>query len=345
MLVEQARDVARRWVLDEASAGPGFAGAFFVGSSTTMPPTATLPATSDVDVKVVVDVADAPDKIGKLRYEGVLLDVSYVAADRLRSPDEILGDYLLAGGLREAELIADPTGRLAATRNVVVRDFARRRWVRRRCAHARGRVLDRLRELRGSDPFHDQVLSWVFPTGAVTHVLQVAGLRSPTVRRCYVAAREVLVEHGHADLHEVLLALLGSRDTTPRRVERHVAGLARAFDAACAVTDAPFFFASDISGPARPIAIDGSLELIRRGDHREAVFWIVATAAKCQKLLAHGGAPTVRDDCASRLRELVGDLGISSFAELEERRRQVEAVLPQVDDVAEAILARTASDA
>ena len=35
-----------------------------------------------------------------------------------------------------------------------------------------------------------------------------------------------------------------------------------------------------ITPAARPIAIDGSRELIEAGAHREAVFWIVATFAR-----------------------------------------------------------------
>jgi hypothetical protein len=345
MLVAQARAVARRWVLDDASAAPAFAGAFFVGSATALAPAATLPPTSDVDVRVVVDVPDPPDKIGKFAHDGVLLDVSYVSADRLRSPDQVLGDYLLAGDMRWSELIADPTGQLAATRAVVAERFARRAWVRRRCAHARDGVLHRLRGLRDSDPLSDQVISWVFPTGAVTYVLLVAGLRNPTVRRRYVVVRELLAEHGRVDLYETLLELLGCQRMTPRRVEHHLAALAHAFDAASAVADAPFIFASDISRAARPIAIDGSRELIRQGDHREAVFWMVATYAKCQKILAHGAAPTTRDACEVGLRELIGDLGIASVADLEERRRRVEDVLPRVCDVAEAIITGTSRDA
>jgi hypothetical protein len=322
MLVAQARAVARRWVLDDASAASAFAGAFFVGSVTALAPAATLPPTSDVDVRVVVDVPDPPDKIGKFAHDGVLLDVSYVSADRLRSPDQVLGDYLLAGDMRWSELIADPTGQLAATRAVVAERFARRAWVRRRCAHARDGVLHRLRGLRDSDPLSDQVISWVFPTGAVTYVLLVAGLRNPTVRRRYVVVRELLAEHGRVDLYETLLELLGCQRMTPRRVEHHLAALAHAFDAASAVAD-------------------GSRELILHGDHREAVFWMVATYAKCQKILAHGAAPTTRDACEVGLRELIGDLGIASVADLEERRRRVEDVLPRVCDVAEAIIAGT----
>jgi len=60
------------------------------------------------------------------------------------------------------------------------------------------------------------------------------------------------------------------------RVEQHLAALTESFDAAKALIVTPFFFAADISDIARPIAIDGSRELIAHGEHREAI-WMVVT--------------------------------------------------------------------
>jgi hypothetical protein len=337
--VAHARDVARHWVLREGTALPGFAGAFFVGSITRLAPTATLPFTSDVDVKVIVDVSELPRKIGKFLVDGVLLDVSFVSADVLWSPERVLGDCILAGSVRSSQRIADPSGLLAATQAVVSVEFARAPWVRRRCGHARDRVLDRSRGVRRDDPLPDQVIAWVFLAGAMTHLLLVAGLRDLTVRRCYVAVRELLAEHGRADVHETLLELLGCQRMTPRRVEYHSGALARAFDAATAVADAPFVFRTDISQAARRVAVDGSRELIAGGAHREAVFWMVATYAKAQKLLAHGAEPAMRDAAEVGLRELLADLAIPAFADLERRVRWIEHTLPDIWRVAEDIIA------
>ena len=341
MRVAQARAVGRRWVRAEAAAARSFAGAFFTGSITALAPDAALPPTSDVDVKVVVAGGDAPAKLGKFVSDGVLLDVSFVAAERLRRAEDVLGDHVLAGGFRGAELIVDPAGRLAAVQARVARDFARRAWVRRRCAQAHERVHERLRGLRAGDPLADQVLAWVFATGGITHVLLVAGLRDPTVRRRYATVGELLAEHGRADVHELLLDLLGCRTMTRRRIAHHVTALARAFDAAAAVPDAPFFFVTDISPPARPVAIAGSSEMIAQGAHREAVFWMVATYAKCMKILDHGAPRAVSTACADGFGDLLADLGITSFADLDARRRRVETALPRIWRVAEEIVAGT----
>ena len=66
-------------------------------------------------------------------------------------------------------------------------------------------------------------------------------------------------------------------------------------------------FAADLTPAARPVAIDGSRALVEGGNHREAVFWIVATAARCQAVLADR-APALARDREPAFRALVADL-------------------------------------
>lgn len=343
LLVREAKEVARRWVMEEAAGVPGFRGAFFAGSTNWLPDDAHLPATSDLDVTVVLADPDPPEKPGKFVYGDVLLEVSYLPDERLRSPEAVLGDYHLAGGFRTPSIIADPSGRLGELQAAVSRDYARRRWVQERCEHARDNVLRHLRSLDASGPFHDAVTAWLFGTGVTTHVLLVAGLKNPTVRRRYVAARELLAEYGGLDLYEELLGLLGCARLGRGRVEEHLASLTDAFDAAKAVADAPFFFVSDISDVARPVAIDGSRELIENGQHREAVFWMVATYSRCQKLFHHAAPAGSEDRFGDGFRMLLGDLGIASFADLRRRSERVERFLPAVWEAAQTIMAANPS--
>jgi hypothetical protein len=343
MTVKQAKDVARRWVMEEASKVPGFYGAFYAGSTNWLPDDAALPATSDVDVMVVLTDPDPPHKPGKFVYRDVLLEVSYLPSEQLRSPGLILGHYHLAGSFRTQSIISDPSGRLTELQAAVSRDYAKRRWVYKRCEHANNNVLRFLRLLNASETFHDQVTAWLFATGVTTHVLLVAGLKNPTVRRRYVAARDLLEEYGHLDFHEALLELLGCARMSRAQAELHLAALTDAFDAAKAVVKTPFFFASDISDIARPIAIDGSRELIERGQHREAVFWIVATYCRCQKVLHHDAPAGMKDGFDHGYRLLLGDLGITSFADLRRRGKRVNGFLPRVWEVAEAIMAANRS--
>ncbi|HEY65625.1 MAG TPA: hypothetical protein G4O02_13745 [Caldilineae bacterium] len=339
MIVKHAKDVARQWVIEEASKVPGFYGAFYHGSMNWLPDDAILPATSDVDVMVVFADPAPPDKLGKFIYQDVILEVSYLSSDQLQSPDLILGDYRMAGSFRIPSIILDPSGQLTRLQAAVSKDYAKRQWVCKRCEHARNNVLKNLQSLNESEPFHDQVTAWLFATGVTTHVLLVAGLKNPTVRRRYMAAQELLAEYGHLDFYETLLEMLGCAQMSRVRVEHHLAVLTDVFDVAKAVVKTPFFFASDISDIARPIAIDGSRELIERGYHREAIFWMVATYSRCQKVLYHDAPVEMRDKFSPGYRQLLGDLGITSFADLRQRNEQGKGFLSRVWEVAEAIMA------
>lgn len=338
MIVRDARNAARTWVLDEASELPGFHGALYHGSVVSMPDDSPVEPTSDVDIVLVVDDPEAQRKLGKFAYRGVLLEASFIQWKLCRSPELILANYTLAGTFRSPGVILDPSGELTRIQKAVAKDYAKRNWVLRRCENARDKVLGHLRSLDQNMPFHDQVTAWLFGTGVTTHVLLVAGSRNPTVRKRYLAARELLADYGHASFYETLLELLGCAQMTQVQVERHLAPLSDAFDAACAVIKTPFFFSADISEAARPIAIDGSRELVDRGDHREAIFWIVATYARCQKVLYHDAPSDVYERHEHGFRELLGDLGIASLTDMTRRRDQVLHAIPEIWEVAEAII-------
>jgi hypothetical protein len=162
------------------------------------------------------------------------------------------------------------------------------------------------------------VLAWLFPTGVTTHVLLTAGLRNPTVRLRYLAARTLLADYGRPGFHQELLALLGCAELPRERVERHLTAMTAAFDTAAAV--------------------DGSRDLVGRGHHREAVFWIAATYARCLAILA-SDAPAAAPGYTPGFSALLGDLGIASPADLGRRAGEVRGFLPRLRGVAAAILA------
>lgn len=344
MNLHQARSAARQWVADEAAGLPGFQGAFLTGSAIWLPGTATFPPTSDVDITLVYDRpgesgSDLPEDPGKFRYGDVVLEASWIAARDLRSPDLMLGNYHLAGSFRSPDhILADPAGALGELVPVVSRDYANRFWVARRVDHAMGKITRGLESLNAAAPVHEQVLSWVFPTGVTTHVLLLAGLRNATVRQRYVAVRELLAEYDRLDLHDELLDLLGCARMSPARAGHHLDALITVFDAVKDRARSPFPFAADISEVGRPIAIDGSRDLIARGYHREAVFWIVVTYSRCLAVL-HADVPDLSADAfEDGYRALLGDLGIGPAGDLERRRNRLEALLPRLQKVADEIM-------
>lgn len=338
MKVAEARAAASEWVMKHAHQQARFLGAYFSGSTVGLPDDAELSGSSDVDVVVVIAEDNPPLKLGKLLYRDTLLEVTYLSWNQLSSVEKVLTSYHLAGSFRVDTIIADPTGRLRKLQIHVSRHFAERVWVRRRCENAREKIVNELRSIDPSASWHDQVTAWLFPTGVTTHVLLVAALRNPTVRLRYLAARDVLTEYGHTDLYPELMKLLGCAHLSPQRVEYHVDELAKTFDAAAAVAKTPFFFSSDITAAARPIVIDGSYELIKAGYHREAVFWIVATFARCHKVLSADAPPDLQRALAPAFDAVVADLGITSTHDLLRRAEEVVQFLPRLWETTEAIL-------
>ncbi|HZU13414.1 MAG TPA: hypothetical protein VFB58_11290 [Chloroflexota bacterium] len=331
----RARALARRWVLAEGSRIPGFHGAYLAGSINWLPDDAVLPATSDLDINVVV-TGNAPLRREKLLYHGLLLEITSLPFEQIRSPEMVLGHYHLAGGFRRPSVLLDPSGDLTALQQAVTRGYAQREWVRQRCDHARREALAGLGDVTSPGSSPAQVMSWLFATGRSTHVLLTAGLRNPTVRTRYAAVRELLAEYGHREFHDTLLDLLGSRQMSRRRVERHLTALETIFDVA-KDRSTSFPFACDISELARPLAIDGSRDLIANGLYREAVFWIAVTHLRCRLVLAAEHPASVRQ-FDTDYRELLDDLGIASRGDLTVREEQVRDQMARVWEVAEAIM-------
>ena len=344
MNLDQARAAARQWVAHEAAAMEGFQGAFLTGSAIWLPGTATFPPTSDVDMILVHggttgSAPELPTAPGKFRFRDVVLEASWIPARELHSPDLVLGNYHLAGSFRSADhILADPSGTLGELVPVVSRDYAKRLWVARRVDHARDKITRGLESWDTTAPLHQQMLSWVFPTGVTTHLLLLAGLRNATVRRRYVAVRDLLAEYDRLDFYDELLDLLGCARLGSAAVGDHLEALVRIFDAVTGRATSRFPFAADLTEVGRPVAIDGGRDLIARGDHREAVFWIVVTYSRCLAVLQTDLPQLDRKSFDDGYRTLLADLGIGSARDLQARRDRLRASLPRVRDVADEIM-------
>ena len=252
--------------------------------------------------------------------------------------EPLAASYHLAAGLAEDTIVADPTGALRAMQRRVARTFRREAWVRRRCDDAARRVEELLAGVESGADWNERVTAWIFAAGVTTHVLLVAALANPTVRLRYLAVRRVLDAHGASAFYPLLLELLGCAGLRAARVAHHVDALATAFDAAAAAGRTPFPFSSDVTPLARPIAIDGCRALVRSGDPREAVFWLLVSFARCDRILA-ADAPEAAERNAPAFAALLADVGVAGPADLRDRAARVRAALPGVRRAAETILA------
>jgi hypothetical protein len=326
------RELARLCMEEEAARVSGFCAAYTAGSMNWLTDDAELPAGSDIDVMVVVAGGDLGGTRRKFVRDGVLLEVSYLNQDLFESPERVLRDYHLAPSLHTAKVVLDPESRLDSVRELLRRDYRKPQWIRARCEAAQEKALQTL----GSA--NDPVMSCLFGAGITTHVLLAAGLRNPTVRGRYVAVRELLAEYGFGEFYETLLGLLGSQQISGERTAMHAAALGEVFDAACASPRTSFPFAADIQECARPAAIDASMDMIGRGDHREAMFWIGVTWRRCMTVLSTDAPERVSPRFLENSHEVLRDLGLSSDARLHQRRLEIERTLPRVFGFAERIL-------
>ena len=336
--VHQVKQLAQRWVEQEPSRLPGFRGAFLRGSINSMNDRALFPAPSDVDIAVITDGKRPAGRSSKFLYADVILEVTYPPAKDYLVADELLADYRRVGGFERSNILSDPSGGLSKLQSAVSREFTDRKWVRLRCEDAMANCRSYIASLSKADPIHTQAISWNFATGITTHVLLAAGLKNATVRKRYVAVRELLTEYGKIDLHETLLDLLGCAELSRDQVEQHLQQLAVAFDHAIAIGNTSYPFSSDISALSRPIAIDGSRELIESGLHREAVFWLVTSYARCQTIFSSDASPEIKRRFEPGFKELLADLGIAGFTDFQRRTERLEMFLPELWLEAEAIM-------
>lgn len=333
-----ARKRAAEWVREHGRRVAGYSGAYFSGSTVGRSEAEPLAIGSDVDVIVVLEGGETPPKPGKMIYRDTLLEITYIPSVQLASAERVLGSYHLAGSFRTDTVIDDPKGWLHSLQRQVSARFAEKKWVELRAKEAWNRVDQGLRSLNPASPLFEQVMSWLFPTGVMAHVILVAALRNPTVRLRYSAARDVLKHYGHDEIYPEMLGFLGCADWTPARAEHHLGTLEKVFDAAAIAARTPFPFSSDITPEAKSIAIDGSRELIGRGEHREAAFWMAATFSRCYHILAVDAETAARRHCEAFFARFLADLGIRSSEDLCRRAEAGLRFLPSLWETAERIM-------
>jgi len=335
MRIDEAQAVAAAWVEAHDFAPLPVVGSFLAGSTLEADPGDELAPESDVDVTVVVEGA-APPKLGKFDVRGVRVEVTYLSWSELADPQRVARVPHLAPSFAKDSVLSDPDGRLRRLEAQVRPLFARPDVIEDRCTH----VLQRMAADTLPGPsWPEAVIGWLFPTSLSTHVVLVAARRNPTVRLRYLRAREVLAAYGLADRYPELLAQLGCLDLTPSLVSGHLTPLAETFDAAVGCGPSGFFFATDITAGSRPVAIEGTAALVEHGDHREAVFWLVATFSRCLQILDAAEAPDRARHHEGFARAVSDLLGLRTRADLARRRSERLAALPRLRELGRQLVA------
>lgn len=337
MKIGMAKNIAAKWVNEIGSKGEGFLGAYISGSTAEMADDEELPETSDVDI-IVVTGKPVALKLGKFNYEGILLEVTHIPQEEFASVEEVLISHHLANSLKRNTILGDPTGYLTVLQSQIADQFAERVWVKRRCRNVLDKIESSLKNLDTAAPYYDLVTQWLFPTGITTHVLLLAALRNPTVRRRYQAVKEVLIQYGYEAFYMELLELLGCLELSPQSAKIHLKKLEKTYDAAVKAARTPFPYSSDITAKSKIIAIDGSYQLIEGGYHREAIFWMAATYARCHKILAADAPAGIQEELLPDFKNFMLELGISSVGDIIIRSERVIQFLPELWKVTGAII-------
>ena len=341
MTVARMKEIALEWVADNLSSLQEFGGAYLSGSICEYDDDEEMPDYSDVDIHVVW--RNPPDGLlrGKIIYEDVILDISHTTFEELGTHDSVLADYHTAFPFSRKNILVDPTGRLTRLQEKVAAEYQHPAWIRKRIEHAllhNRKYLDGYMELHQSGAsIGAQAGVVAFAAGIMAHVILSAACRNPTVRKRYLAARSVLSEYGMLDYYETLLEFPGCRDISRESVSEHLVSLGKTLDIAERYLRTPYRFSGDISPAGRIIAIDGSRDLIERGFHREAVFYLVATYSRCLHVLRVDASEDVSAEHEESLGRLLEDLGMDTAVYRMERVERIKAELPNLRGVAEGI--------
>lgn len=339
----EAKRIVRDWVEEEASKTPGFQGAFLIGSINWRTEDEPMPPTSDVDVRIVVDIDDH-ELIAEqgLRQQirsiqGVTLDFGFDPISRVGTPEQVLGNYTLACHFSVPNILSDPSGHLTKIQKAVEKHYAQRRWLTERVERARVHTLEVLHDLQMSDDVVGSVTPLFFAVMGMTQIPAVADLRNPTMRKCLVVFLELVERQRKRPLHESVLKFLGSDAMDRKAVERHHRDLVTVFDRAVEIAQSPSI-GDFVNITARPVVIAGSWELIEDGFHREAMLWILSMRALCQATIEKDASDREKAQYAQRYKEFLVELGLASVEDSKKRAQYGERLLEEVMQVAEEII-------
>lgn len=333
--VEEVVEIVREWVELYARRLPDFAGAYLWGGITALPPHAPFQLYRDVDV-VVVLAKGAQDEDVELLYRGVMLEVISKNLEAHHNAEAVLANPSDGPNIATTQILADPTGTITSLQQAVAAEYGRRRWVQARCEGEKAMAEEWLAAMRkAATPAERMDAARVFLSG-LSGLLAVAQLKRPTTRRTLALLGELLEAQGRADLNEAALAVMGSAHMSRADVQVLLGQSIVAFDRAVQVYRTPIPFSFALRPHVRPYHLEGALEMIEEGKHREAMYWISCLDTAFLVLLndAPDGEKPV---FAAQLQAMYAALGYTSAEGWAERVAIAERLAPECYRIADAL--------
>jgi hypothetical protein len=337
--VRDAMRIAKEWVEAEAPNIPNFQGAFLNGSILWKNDDEPQPETSDVDVKILVDLDD-PKLLSEQglkqkykSYKGILLDTTFSLFQEFSTPEQILANYHYGANFTFPNILSDPSGALSKIQKVVASKYEQRKWVTKRVEGARDYVLSGLDSLK-SGSYVDRLLSLFVTSLHIALIPILADLRPPTIRKSGIVFLQIMKNIGRLDLHESLLNFYGSQSFDRADVERHLEDLTNTFDRSLEIVQSPSL--SDYINPlARSLVISASQEMINQGFHCEAMFWIFCMRAVCQDTILRDAPDEEQMYYSKKYDKLLAELGLRSEDDFQKRAEDGALLLDEVMQIAE----------
>jgi hypothetical protein len=302
-----------------------------------------MPPTSDVDVRIVVDIDDhkliAEQGLRQqiLSVRGITLDFGFDPIRQFGTAEQVLGSPFRACHFSVPNILSDPSGHLTRIQKAVEEHYAQRRWLTERVERAKAHTLEALHNLQTSDNATECAIPLSLAVMGMAQLPALADLRNPTMRKCLVVFLELLEYQEKRPLYESVLRFLGSEAMDRQDVERHHQDLTTTFDRAVEIVRSPSL-GGFVDIAARPVAIAGSWELIKDGFHREAMFWIMIMRAICQATIETDASDRERAQYIQQYKEFLMELGLASVEDLKKRAQYGERLLEEVMRVAEEII-------
>ena len=330
MLAKRAREMAQEWTDKNAQQIPGCLGVVLHGSINWMDDEEVLAASSDLDLLLVMEPGISLPHRQKFRYRRLMLELSPIPLSDLQPPDTVLRTHYLAGSFFGETVLWDASGYLQELQNIVTVHYPERRWVEQRCQS----VTAKIRAGFPADPqwpLHRILTAWMFAAGLCSHVILVAGLGNPTVRRRLAASQLLLQRLDRLDIQEELLGLFHAGELTPTQIAQHTKNLSRLFAEAIPLVHDGYPFAADITPSGRDIAITGTQEMVQQGLHRETVFWLGASLARCLQVVTEQGTLPQRQQGVALANDFLSDLGVNTESALRQAHTSVLEALPRIE--------------
>jgi hypothetical protein len=330
MNAHQARTIAERWVAEEVARAPGETlGVFTHGSINWMADDDPFPASSDVDLAVVVPEVDpARHHPCKRPYGGIAIEAFYLPVARLSSVEALLADWVLAPNLAAGRVLFDRESRLGELQQAVRPAFAHRHWVRQRCRGLRDHALSIIAGFEQSDSLF--YLNGVanLALRSMAQMALLAALRNPTTKKALVKARATLTAYDLTGEYQELLRLLRFADLDDETILRVTGHCRQALVDACQCLRTPFIGDNCVTVHGLP-ALDGDVPAcVAQGAGRDIFLW-VETVYVHALIALHNDAPAATAAEARRI--YVEDMATIRSATLVEARERMLACRPALD--------------